>query len=119
VVAEPQRGFRVMPLALDELQGLTNARCQIEGLCIRDSIAHGDVEWETVLIGALHRLSRAPVQADGDAKRYSEAFAYAHTTFHEAIVGACTSRWLLQVRRQLCTRHERHRWIATPMRRLP
>lgn len=115
VVTEPQRGFHVMPLALDELQDLTNARCQIEGLCIRDSIAHGEVEWETVLIGALHRLSRTPVQADTDSKRYSEAFAYAHTTFHEAVVGACTSRWLLQVRQQLCTQHERYRWLSRPL----
>lgn len=115
VLTEPQRGFRVMPLDLDELRDLTNTRCQIEELCIRDSIIHGDIEWETALIAALHRLSRTPVQADGDTKRYSEAFGVAHTMFHEALVGACASRWLLQVRQLLCTQHERYRWLSRPL----
>lgn len=115
VVSEPQRGFRVTPLDLDELADLTNTRCQIEELCIRDSIAHGAVEWETSLIAALHRLSRTPVQADGDNKRYSEAFAAAHNIFHEAVVGACASRWLLQVRQMLSTQQERYRWLSRPL----
>lgn len=104
VLTEPQRGFRVMPLDLDELRDLTNTRCQIEALCLRDSIAHGDVEWETSLIAAQHRLSRTQVQADGDAKRYSEAF-----------VGACASRWLLHVRQLLSTQQERYRWLSRPL----
>lgn len=115
VVSEPQRGFRVKPLDLDELRDLTNTRCRIEELCIRDAIAHGDVEWETTLIAALHRLSRTPVQADGDAKRYSEAFAIAHTTFHEALVGACASPWLLHVRQLLSAQQERYRWLSRPL----
>ena len=115
VLTEPQRGFRVMPLDLDELRDLTNARCQIEELCIRDSVAHGDIEWETSLIAATHRLSRTPVQADGDVKRYSEAFAVAHTMFHEALVDACASNWLLQVRRLLATQQGRYRWLSRPL----
>lgn len=115
VLTEPQRGFRVMPLDLDELRDLTNTRCQIEALCLRDSIAHGDVEWETSLIAAQHRLSRTPVQADRDAKCYSEAFAAAHTMFHEALVGACASRWLLHVRQLLSTQQERYRWLSRPL----
>lgn len=115
VLIEPQRGFRVMPLDLDELRDLTNTRCQIEELCIRASVAQGGIEWETTLIAALHRLSRTPVQADGDGERYSEAFAAAHTTFHEAVVGACASRWLLQVRQLLCMQQERYRWLSRPL----
>lgn len=115
VLTEPQRGFRVTPLDLDELRDLTDTRCRIEDLCLRDAIAHGDVEWETAVIAALHRLSRTPVQAEGDAKRYSEAFAAAHTTFHEALVGACASRWLLHVRQLLSTQQERYRWLSRPL----
>ena len=115
VLIEPQRGFRVMPLDLDELRDLTNTRCRIEELCLRDSIASGGIEWETTLIAALHRLSRTPVQADGDVKRYSEAFGAAHTMFHEALVGACDSRWLLHVRQLLSTQQERYRWLSRPL----
>lgn len=115
VLVEPQRGFRVMPLDLDELRDLTNTRCRIEELCLRDSITSGGIEWETTLIAALHRLSRTPVQADGDAKRYSEAFGIAHAIFHEAVVGACASRWLLNVRQMLSTQQERYRWLSRPL----
>ena len=115
VAAEPQRGFRVMPLNLDELRDLTNTRCQIEALCIASSVLKGDVEWETTLIAGLHRLSRTPVQADGDPRRYSEAFGVAHTAFHEAVVGACDSRWLLNLRQLLSTQQERYRWLSWPL----
>ncbi len=118
VLTEPQRGFWVMPLDLDELRDLTNARCQIEELCIRDSVAHGGVEWETALIAALHRLSRTPVQADGDSQRYGEAFGAAHTIFHEAVAGACASRWLLHVRQLLSTQQERYRWLSRPLAKI-
>lgn len=103
VLIEPQRGFRVMPLDLEELRDLTDTRCRIEELCLRDSLAHGGIEWETTLIAALHRLSRTPVQAAGDVMRYSEAFGAAHATFHEAVVGACPSSWLRHLRLLLCT----------------
>ncbi len=115
VLVEPQRGFRVTPLDLDDLRDLTRARCEVEAICIRDSIAQGGIEWETALIASLHRLSRTPVQADGDPKRYSEAFAVAHSIFHEALVGACASRWLLDMRRLLSTHQERYRWLSRPL----
>ena len=115
ILMEPQRGFRVMPLDLDDLVDLTNARCQIEELCIRDSITRGEVEWETNLIAALHRLSRTPMLANGDDKRYSEAFGTAHNTFHEALAAACGNRWLLQMRQTLFIEQERYRWLSRPL----
>lgn len=115
VVMEPQRGFRVMTVSFDELRDLTNTRCQIEGLCIRDAIAHGDVEWEAGLITALHRLSRLPMRAEEDPQRYSDAFAVAHTKFHEAVVAACGSPYLLKMREFLYFQHERYRWLSMPL----
>ncbi len=118
VDSEPQRGFRVKPLSLDELRDLTDTRCQIEGLCIADSLARGDLEWETHLIASLHRLSRTPVQAEGDQKRYGEAFAVAHQAFHQALVAACRSPWLLKLRTLLSIQHERYRWLSRPLARI-
>ena len=91
VVVEPQRGFRVTPLSFTELRDLTNVRCEIEGQCIRDAIKHGDIDWETAVIAALHRLSRTPERAPDDPKRYNDDFAVAHTAFHQAVVAACAS----------------------------
>src|SRR5471030_2062849 len=75
VVVEPQRGFRVAPLSLDELRDLTDTRCKIEELCLREAIANGDLDWESNLISALHRLSKTPLRAEGDPERYSDKFA--------------------------------------------
>lgn len=115
VVVEPRRGFRVTPLSVAELHDLTNVRCHIEGLCIRDAIAHGDIEWETNLIAALHRMSRTPKHVPDDPQRYSDAFANAHAAFHQAVVAACSSRWLLRIRDQLFAQHERYRWLSSAL----
>ena len=118
VSIEPQRGFRVKELSLDELRDLTQTRIRIEALCIRDAVAHGDVEWETALVASLHRMKRTPIHAEGDPKRYGEAFAVTHTAFHEALVSACPSRWMLTLRRVLYTQHERYRRLSRPLARV-
>ena len=69
VLLEPQRGFRVTPLYPDELRDLTDTRCEIEALCIRDSLVHGDVEWETTLIARL----APPVAHPGSGRRGRQA----------------------------------------------
>jgi DNA-binding GntR family transcriptional regulator len=115
VVVEPQRGFRVTPLSFTELRDLTNVRCEIEGQCIRDAIKHGDIDWETAVIAALHRLSRTPERAPDDPKRYNDDFAVAHTAFHQAVVASCASPWLLRIRAQLFAQHERYRWLSKPL----
>ena len=50
VVNEPQQGFRVQALSVDDLRDLTAARCEIEGLALRYSIAHGDLAWESGIV---------------------------------------------------------------------
>ena len=115
ITAEPQRGFRVTPVSLDELRDLTDTRCQIEGLCLKSAIERGGLEWETDVIASLHRLSKTPVSAPGDPKRYNDAFAAAHTIFHEALVAACASPWLLRLRRTLYVQQARYRWLSRPL----
>ena len=117
ILAEPQRGFFVAPLALDELRDLTDVRCQIEALCLRQSIAGGDLDWEAALLAASHRLANTPERAPGDPQRYNDSFAVAHTAFHEALVAACKSPWLLRLRAQLYVQQERYRWLSMPLAR--
>lgn len=114
VTMEPQRGFRVTPLSFAELRDLTATRCQIEALCIRDAVAHADVEWEAGIVTALHRLARTPKRAEGDPARYNDAFGTANTLFHAA-VAACRSPSLLQIREMLLFRQERYLWLSMPL----
>src|SRR5208283_1717760 len=58
VVPEAQKGYHVSPLSIDELLDLTEARIEIERIALIRSIKRGDLDWETALVGAWHRLSR-------------------------------------------------------------
>jgi GntR family carbon starvation induced transcriptional regulator len=116
VVAEPQRGFHVAPVSLEDLSDLTNTRIEIENLCLASSIEQGGVEWETAIVAALHRLSRTPYSAPGDDRRLSEEWAAAHSAFHEALVSATGSIWLSRIRSSLYQQSERYRRLSVPVR---
>lgn len=115
VVAEPQRGFRVAPISAEELRDLTQVRAQIEGMCLDRAIAVGDVGWESRLVAAFHRLSRTPEREPEDPQRMNEAWSAAHAAYHEALVGACDSPWLLRLRGMLYAQSERYRRLSVPL----
>ena len=115
VVAEPQRGFRVAPISAEELRDLTRVRAQIEGLCLERAIALGDVTWESNLVAAFHRLSRTSEREPDDRQRMNEAWSAAHSAYHEALVSACDSPWLLRLRAMLYAQSERYRRLSVPV----
>ena len=107
VIAESQKGYRVTPLSVEDLRDLTEARVEIERISLSRSIAQGDLEWETNLVAAWHRLSKIPqpLPEDPNVNRW----AAAHAEFHLALVAACGSNKLLRVRSQLYQQSERYR----------
>jgi DNA-binding GntR family transcriptional regulator len=109
VVAESQKGFRVAPLSADDFRDLTDARVEIEKLTLARSIARGDLEWESQLVAAWHRLSRTPEQLNDNRRLYSDEWSAAHREFHRALVAACGSEKLLNIRAQLYEQAERYR----------
>src|SRR4051812_34085945 len=56
VETEGQRGFWVAPISRAELHDITAARQVIEVGALRQSIAHGSVEWEGRVVAARHNL---------------------------------------------------------------
>ncbi len=66
VIAESQKGYRVAPLSVEDLRDLTEARVEIERVALARSIAHGDLDWETDLVAAWHRLSRISRRVEGE-----------------------------------------------------
>jgi DNA-binding GntR family transcriptional regulator len=98
VTSEPQLGFRVVTLSIDDLVDLTTARCEIEGLALRFSIEHGDLAWEASVVGAWHTLERTPM-GDGHvaagARGTLGEWASAHSAFHVSLLAACPNRRIL------------------------
>lgn len=112
VTAMPQRGFRVAEMSAAELLDITRVRIEIEALCIRRSLELGDIAWESSVVGAYHRLIHTPAGVDADNALPLRPWVDAHTHFHDCIVAACDSPWLLRLREQLYLQSERYRLIA-------
>lgn len=117
VVAQAQKGYTVAPVSEEELVDLTNTRISIEQLCLRQAIKNGDVEWETGIVGAYHRLQRIPEKDPNDSSMLNEAWSEAHSAFHLALVAGCGSPWLLRIRANLFALTERYRRLSVPLRR--
>ena len=110
VVFEDHRGFRVAPISREDLIDVTRTRQQIEILALRDSMAHGDEEWEAAVVAALHRLGRTSNLDETEDGR--AAFSARHRTFHQMLCQACPSNYLLRFRETLYAHSERYRCLA-------
>lgn len=113
-IATAQKGYSVADVSVEELKDLTQTRITIEQLCLRSAIECGDVEWETSIVGAYHRLHRIPVVLDNPAV-LNPAWAAAHTTFHAALASGCNSPWLLKIRAMLYAQTERYRHLSVAL----
>jgi DNA-binding GntR family transcriptional regulator len=114
VTAEPQKGFRAASISLEELHDLTRVRTEIECICLRSAIANGNVDWETGIVAALHRLFRTPMRVADDPRRISDTWAETHAQYHEALVKGCDSPLFLGIRGMLYAQSERYRRLLVP-----
>jgi GntR family carbon starvation induced transcriptional regulator len=105
ITIEDHRGFRVAPLSRADLLDVTATRQRIEVLALQDAIAHGDLAWEGRVKATCHVLERV---TGGEAHE----FARHHQAFHEALVAACPSQYLLDFRVRLYALTERYRNLA-------
>jgi len=110
VTIEDQRGFRVRSISRDDLLDVTRTRQRIEMLTLRDAIEHGDLAWEGQVLAACHMLARVTAQDGSEAAR--DAFQEHHHAFHQALVSACPSSYLLAFRERLYALTARYRHLA-------
>ena len=94
-VASPQRGFRVRPLSVADIAGLTESRAEIESIALRLAIERGDIEWETGVVAAYHMLERTPI--GNNCQPVDEGWAARHSEFHRALIAGCNNRRLQEV----------------------
>lgn len=117
VIAEPHRGFRVTEISREELEDLTNVRVDIEAKCLARAIAVGSLAWESRLVAIYHELSRTPERTPNDPQRLNDSWSTLHRAYHEALVSACDSPWLLKLRSILYAQSERYRQLSVPLAR--
>src|SRR4051812_17838081 len=115
VQSEPQHGFHVTSLSQEDLDELTAARCELEGLVLKMSIEHGDIGWESNLVAAHHALERTPMETEGDPVLMSEEWTLAHFKFHEALLSGCPNQRLLAMALSLRDAAELYRRWSRPV----
>jgi len=109
VLALEKRGFMVAPLNLGEFSDLNIARIEIEKVALTRSLALGDSLWESRVVAATYLMNKEDEALLASGAGVSDAWELANAEFHAAMIAACGSKWLVQMRDQLQDMCERYR----------
>ncbi len=109
VTVEGQRGFTVTPLSVEDLEDVTQMRVLLENRALERSIERGDDDWEANLVAAFHHLSLIET---ANTRRDPDEWERRNAKFHNALIGACQSRWLRRFSGILYDQHRRYRHLA-------
>ncbi len=115
VVSIGQRGFRVPAVSIDELRDITDTRVLIETAALRESIEHGNDDWEAGVVAAFHHLTKFE---SGNVDDF-ESWEKANKRFHDSLLAACPSRWLLRFHETMYDQHRRYRAMSLQAVHIP
>ena len=110
VIVEGNRGFTVAELDPREFADLNVARTALEKEALRLSIARGDSAWEAGVVAAAYILAKEDAALSHSVGSVPDSWERANARFHDALVSACGSKWLLKLRaglHDLCERYRR------------
>ncbi|MCY1412785.1 HTH-type transcriptional repressor RspR [compost metagenome] len=111
VSAADQKGFSVGRICAAEIADITAARLHIECKALADSIRLGDVEWESRVLAAHHRLDRLTI-VEGPERLLKPDWENAHELFHQALISGCNSPTLLRLCSSLRDQTARYRFLS-------
>ncbi len=106
VTVEGQRGFRVAPMAIEDLEDLTRLRLHIEINALRQSIRQATPAWRAQLQRAYDEVSALEQPIAPENRQRWERL---NMRFHEALIEGCGSRWTLNMLQLLARHGERYR----------
>lgn len=109
VALEDRKGFYVPAVSLAELRELTNTRCWLNEIVLRESLKAGDASWEERVVLAGYHLGRTPREPATKDAVINRDWEMRHRDFHIALVEACPSRWLRDYHANLFDSADRYR----------
>ncbi|MGO1543795.1 MAG: GntR family transcriptional regulator [Gulosibacter sp.] len=86
---KPNRGFFIPTLSLNELRDFNELRCLSEEFGIKLAIERGDLQWESEVFAAHHKLERTPRLIDDEPGTLAPEWITAHREFHVQLISAC------------------------------
>lgn len=111
VLLEERRGFRVAPISPTHLAEVIELREVIETLLLRNAFKHADLNWETQIVAAFHRLERT-ADFKFNPGPYSSDWEAAHRDFHLALLSAARLPTLREFHLSLWDHAARYRNLA-------
>ncbi|MEM9044794.1 MAG: FCD domain-containing protein [Pseudomonadota bacterium] len=109
-----QQGFRVVEVSLKDLNDLTNVRVLIETAALREAVAYGELDWESDIVSAYHRMTRTEKHINGDENTVTDDWAQAHQVFHFALLSAAPNTRLIAIADGLRASAELYRRWSMP-----
>ena len=106
---EDNRGYRVSPISLANLEEITSLREELEVFALRESMRVGDVEWEGNIMRTLHRLNRT--ERDAARPETFERWEAVHRDFHLTLISGCEKPLLLHFCSLLLNLNDRYRRV--------
>lgn len=117
VTYQAQRGVRVAPFSLEEMEEIYEVRSLLEPLAIERSVGFADESARADVKQAYEQmLARGGQDVRAlDAREY-EAYEEAHAAFHAATLNHCGSSWLIRLSRLLNDHSLRYRQASIGLR---
>ena len=113
VRAQAQRGFQVAPMSLHDIEDLSSTRILLECEALRQSVEHGDADWQARVAKSHQRLSQLDQLATSDPARYFDEWEPCNREFHRALISACPSLWIGRFLSVLYLQMERYRRLTS------
>lgn len=116
LVAEGARGFQVSAVTSANLREVAAMRELLECHGLKESFQRGDLEWESRVVAAHHKLATMEKKmAAGDAS-HAQTWRQYDWGFHFALISACGSTLLLETYAAICDKYLRYQMIAAVFR---
>lgn len=112
VTRNDQRGFSAAALLWEDLAVLTDTRCKVETIALRESIHARHQAWEDALVLLVHKLSRTPRSLASSHYVPNPEWEALHSEFHTRLLANCPSRWLRDFCATLSSEAYRYRQLA-------
>jgi DNA-binding GntR family transcriptional regulator len=96
-------------MSIKEFREITDLRIMLEGEALRRSISLGDEKWESEIIASFYRLELAEQRLRSGDPTAPAIWEERNRDFHDILVAACDSGWLLRLRAVLQDHSARYR----------
>jgi DNA-binding GntR family transcriptional regulator len=116
VIAEGQRGFRVAPVSPAGFEDVAAMRLLLETYALPLSFSAGDLEWESRVVAAHHKLAFMERRMLAGDQKDTELWKRYDREFHQSLIEACNSQTLLDLYGGVFDQYLRYQMVAVVFR---